>query len=81
MLVVRYAEGVCKADSSKQASVNLVVICKVGVTDSSPIFVGVYGCEYEFQWEHSAACPTSNHVTHGQDCKVRYSEFLSLSSL
>lgn len=72
MLVVEYTDGVCPTDGSKEGRVNLVIICKIGVTDSSPIYVGLLEeCLYEFQWEHTAACPTANHVTYGENCEVR----------
>ena len=72
VLVVKYTEGVCPTDSEKVGRVNLLIICKIGVTDSSPIYVGLLEeCLYEFQWEHTAACPTANHVTYGENCEVR----------
>ncbi|KAI6655208.1 Cation-independent mannose-6-phosphate receptor-like [Oopsacas minuta] len=72
VLVVEYTDGVCPTHSDKVARVNLVIICRIGVTDSSPVYVGMLEeCFYEFQWEHTAACPTANHVTYGDECKVR----------
>ena len=77
VLVAEYREGVCP-NSSSEARVNLVIICKIGVTDSSPVYVGMLEeCFYEFQWEHTAACPTSNHITYGQDCKVQTADYVS----